>query len=73
MEEKFERPMVEIYQDTIQNWRWQIKDAYNRETIGASIESYKNKLDCIKNLKKVGETIITSTIKEQVEFEFRQM
>jgi uncharacterized protein YegP (UPF0339 family) len=72
MEGKFERPIVEIYQDTIQHWRWQIKDAYN-ETIGASIESYKNKLDCIKNLKKVGETIITSTIKEQVEFEFRNM
>lgn len=42
-----------IYQDKANEWRWNHKAA-NGETVGASTEGYKNKADCIANMKRNG-------------------
>ncbi len=49
-------PTVTIYRDTKEEWRWQIKAA-NGNIIGASTEGYKNKVDCVDNLRGVSKAI----------------
>lgn len=48
-------PKLEIYKDTANEWRWNIK--VNGETIGASSEGYKNRQDCVDNIKNLKKRI----------------
>lgn len=50
-------PKLEIYQDSQNEWRWNIK--VNEEIIGASSEGYKNRHDCVDNI---------SNLKNRIEF-----
>lgn len=47
---------IEVYLDTSKEWRWKVTHA-NGNVIGASSEGYKNKSDCLNNLKSLGEQI----------------
>jgi len=45
---------IEYYKTLItRQWRWRVK-ADNGKIIGASSESFKNKIDCIQNAQLLG-------------------
>ncbi len=44
-------PKLEIYKDVKHEWRWSIR--IGSETIAASTEGYKNKEDCLENIRNV--------------------
>ena len=48
-------PKLEIYQDSKNEWRWNIK--VNGEIIGASSEGYVNRQDCVDNIKNLKKRI----------------
>ena len=48
-------PTLRIYEDSNNEWRWNIK--VNKETIGASSEGYKNRQDCLDNIKNLKKKI----------------
>ena len=48
-------PKLEIYQDSKNEWRWNIK--VNGEIIGASSEGYINRQDCVDNIKNIKKRI----------------
>ncbi|WP_445908874.1 YegP family protein [Yeosuana sp.] len=48
-------PKLEIYQDSKNEWRWNIK--VNGEIIGASSEGYINRQDCVDNIKNLKKRI----------------
>ncbi len=60
-------PEIEIYKNE-DEWRWRIT-ATNGKIIGASTEGYKNKIDCIKNMKSVGEQLSHYAISAAVRHE----
>ena len=45
-----------IDKDAKGEYRWQVKAA-NGKIIGASTEGYKNKADCIENMKQLGKAL----------------
>lgn len=44
-------PVLEIYQDSKNEYRWRIKIL--GKIVGASTEGYVNKEDCLKNISRV--------------------
>ena len=49
------KPKLKIYQDSKEEWRWEIK--MQSKIVGASTEGYKNKKDCISNMINLGKRI----------------
>lgn len=49
---------VELYK-TPKGWRWRMADS-NGKVIGASTESYRRRIDCVKNLARVGSVGVNS-------------
>lgn len=45
---------IEIYKTFWGQWRWRIKSNQNGKIVGASTESFKNRVDCAMNLELVG-------------------
>lgn len=45
----------EFYKDARGEWRWRRK-APNGETVGASTEGYRNRVDCVANARRNGYT-----------------
>jgi uncharacterized protein YegP (UPF0339 family) len=54
-EERRMNDRFEIYQDTRGEWRWR-RVAANGRVVGASTESYRNRIDCVSNAKRNGYT-----------------
>lgn len=44
---------VQFYKTFLRQWRWRVK-ADNGKIIGASSESFKNKIDCVHNAEILG-------------------
>lgn len=52
------KPKIELYQEAFsKDWRWRIT-ASNGNIIGASSEGYKNKSECLANLRSVGKAAL---------------
>lgn len=41
-------------------WHWRMTDVRNGKIIGASTESYKRRIDCVRNLDRVGKVGVHS-------------
>lgn len=48
-------PTLKIYKDSDDEYRWSI--SILGKTVGASTEGYKNKKDCLNNIKRVEQHI----------------
>ncbi len=44
---------LDIYKDKADKWRWRLTAA-NNEKIGRSGQGYKNRVDCVGNIARLG-------------------
>mgnify|MGYP002813971022 FL=1 len=45
--------ILSVYRDQSKHWRWTIHDSINHKILGASSEGYRDRIDCVRNLRRI--------------------